>query len=156
MHQLVWFCPFCGNRNNLPPDYRGAPPATIPEVNPGNQTIEYILPSKHLQPTIAFLFVIDTCQDEQSVGKTEAEQGLEKLKESLINTIQCLPENAHVGLVTYGKMVSTVLISQVTCRPSQPSAFTDEYHRRKFTKLDMATAPNPTFSGVHASIPQRT
>jgi hypothetical protein len=43
-----------------------------------------------------FLYVVDTCQEEDS---------LSALKESLVMSLSLLPENALVGLVTFGTMV---------------------------------------------------
>lgn len=43
-----------------------------------------------------FLFVVDTCMDEDE---------LTALKDSLQMSLSLLPQNALVGLVTFGKMV---------------------------------------------------
>ena len=43
-----------------------------------------------------FLIVVDTCMDEEELGA---------LKESLQMSLSLLPQNALVGLVTFGKMV---------------------------------------------------
>ena len=43
-----------------------------------------------------FLIVVDTCMDEEELGA---------LKESLQMSLSLLPQNALVGLITFGKMV---------------------------------------------------
>lgn len=43
-----------------------------------------------------FLYVVDLCQEED---------GLAALKDSLVMSLSLLPENALVGLITYGTMV---------------------------------------------------
>ena len=43
-----------------------------------------------------FLIVVDTCMDEVELGA---------LKESLQMSLSLLPQNALVGLITFGKMV---------------------------------------------------
>ena len=43
-----------------------------------------------------FLIVVDTCMDEEELGA---------LKESLQMSLSLLPQNALVGLITFGKMI---------------------------------------------------
>ena len=43
-----------------------------------------------------FLFVVDTCMDEDELAA---------LKESLQMSLSLLPSNALIGLITFGKMV---------------------------------------------------
>ena len=50
-----------------------------------------------------FLIVVDTCMDEVELGA---------LKESLQMSLSLLPQNALVGLITFGKMVQ---VRQVNC-----------------------------------------
>jgi len=92
----LWICPFCLSRNPLPPHYKDITANAIPpELHPSNTTIEYRLSRPAPSPPI-FLYVVDTCQEEDS---------LSALKESLIMSLSLLPENALVGLVTFGTMV---------------------------------------------------
>jgi protein transport protein SEC23 len=93
-----WICPFCLQRNPLPPHYKDITETTVPpELLPQNTTIEYRLARPAPAPPI-FLFVVDTCQEEDS---------LQAVKESLIMSLSLLPPNALVGLITYGTMVSS-------------------------------------------------
>lgn len=101
MRARVWICPFCLSRNQLPPHYKDITSNAIPpELHPANTTIEYRLSRPAPAPPI-FLYVVDMCQEEDS---------LSSLKESLVMSLSLLPENALVGLITYGTMVSIVHI----------------------------------------------
>ena len=92
----LWICPFCLSRNALPPHYKDITANAIPpELHPSNTTIEYRLSRPAPSPPI-FLYVVDTCQEEDSLAA---------LKESLIMSLSLLPENALVGLITFGTMV---------------------------------------------------
>ena len=66
------------------------------ELLPKYTTIEYTL-SRPAQIPPIFLFVIDTCLDEDD---------LKALKETIVVSLSLLPPNALVGLITYGTMVS--------------------------------------------------
>jgi protein transport protein SEC23 len=92
----IWICPFCLQRNPLPPHYKDISEQQIPaELHPSSTTIEYRLARPAPAPPI-FCFVVDTCQEEDS---------LQALKASLVMSLSLLPANALVGLVTYGTMV---------------------------------------------------
>ena len=96
MRARIWICPFCLNRNNLPPHYKDISEQQIPpELHAGSTTIEYRLPQPVLTPPI-FIFVVDTCQEEDR---------LKALKDSIIMSLSLLPAYALVGLITYGTMV---------------------------------------------------
>jgi hypothetical protein len=96
MRARMWICPFCLQRNALPPHYKDISAEQIPpELHPGSTTIEYRLPRPAPAPPI-FLFVVDTCQEEDS---------LKALKDSIIMSLSLLPQYALVGLITYGTMV---------------------------------------------------
>ena len=96
MRARLWVCPFCLSRNPLPPHYKDITANAIPpELHPSNTTIEYRLSRPAQNPPI-FLYVVDMCQEEDSLAA---------LKESLIMSLSLLPENALVGLITFGTMV---------------------------------------------------
>ena len=94
----LWICPFCLSRNGLPAHYKDITQDAIPpELHPHSTTIEYRLARPAPAPPI-FLFAVDTCQEEDS---------LRALKNSLVMVLNSqLPQNALVGLITYGTMVS--------------------------------------------------
>ncbi|CAD6500762.1 BgTH12-06469 [Blumeria graminis f. sp. triticale] len=105
----LWICPFCLSRNPLPPHYKDITANAIPrELHPSNTTIEYKLSRPAPSPPI-FLYVVDTCQEEDS---------LRALKESLIMSLSLLPESALVGLVTFGTMVQVHEIGYTECPKS--------------------------------------
>jgi len=79
------------------------------ELIPQFSTIEYTIMRATVPPPI-FLYVIDTCMDEEE---------LSSLKESLQLSLSLLPSNALIGLITFGKMVSVhELGSQTGCAKS--------------------------------------
>lgn len=91
-----WSCPLCGSRNPLPPHYQGINQENLPiELDANSSTIEYIT-SRPVQTPPIFLMVVDLCQDEEN---------LQALKDLLIVSLNLLPPNALVGLITYGTMV---------------------------------------------------
>lgn len=103
----LWICPFCLSRNPLPPHYKDITANAIPpELHPSNTTIEYRLSRPAPSPPI-FLYVVDTCQEEDS---------LSALKERLVMSLSLLPENALVGLITFGTMVLSCLPGCVQLR----------------------------------------
>lgn len=154
-------CPFCLSRNPLPPHYKDITANAIPpELHPSNTTIEYRLSRPAQNPPI-FLYVVDMCQEEDS---------LVSLKESLVMSLSLLPENALVGLITFGTMVSTMrsFVSTLCCwKQSRASActgararagtralqlLTHPSTRPKSTKSDMPTAPSLMCSAAARSI----
>lgn len=91
-----WRCPICAYRNPLPAHYHGISPENLPiELQPTSSTIEYITARPVQHPPI-FFFVIDLCQDEDN---------LKALKDTLIVSLNLLPPNALIALVTFGTMV---------------------------------------------------
>ena len=98
----IWICPFCLQRNPLPPHYKDITENAIPpELHPQSTTIEYRLARPAPAPPI-FLFVVDTCQEADS---------LTAVKESLVMSLSLLPPNALVGLITFGTMVGSPAVS---------------------------------------------
>jgi protein transport protein SEC23 len=92
----IWSCPFCLGRNPLPQHYADISPTQLPaELLQEFTTMEYIL-NRSLAPPPAFIFVVDTCLEDED---------LESLKASLVVALSLLPQNALVGLVTFGTMV---------------------------------------------------
>jgi hypothetical protein len=93
----LWICPFCLSRNAFPPHYRDISSTNLPaELLPKYTTIEYTLQRPAQIPPV-FLYVVDTCLEEDD---------LKALRESLVLSLSLLPQNALVGLITYGTMVS--------------------------------------------------
>ena len=92
----VWKCPFCFRHNPFPPHYSGITETNLPaELIPSFTTIEYILPRAASLPPV-FLFVVDTCMTADE---------LQPLKDTLLMGLSLIPQNALVGLITYGATV---------------------------------------------------
>lgn len=138
----LWICPFCLQRNQLPPHYKDIGPNSWPlELSPAFSTIEYKLSRPASAPPI-FLFVVDTCQEEDS---------LKALKDSLIMSLSLLPPHALVGLITYGTMVRCFSSLFLFLFPQEGRV--SKKSRPMFTSLDTPNAPNPTFFGGTRNIP---
>jgi protein transport protein SEC23 len=84
-----WMCPACLNRNPLP---QGASP-NHPAVT--NATVEYTIKNEpgYERQAPLFIYVVDVCLPEEE---------LEALKESLLRSLEWLPEDALVGIITFG------------------------------------------------------
>jgi len=105
----IWICPFCLQRNNLPPHYRDISEHQLPpELRENSTTVEYRLARPAPIPPI-FLFVIDTCQELES---------LKALKDSIILSLSLLPVDCLVGLITYGTMTHVHELGYLDCAKS--------------------------------------
>jgi Sec23/Sec24 trunk domain/Sec23/Sec24 zinc finger len=124
----IWICPFCLQRNPLPPHYKDISETAIPpELHPSNTTIEYQLARPAPAPPI-FVYVVDTCQEEDS---------LKALRDSLVMSLSLLPANALVGLITFGTMVRLPAIQFMLA----------ESLRRKFMNSATPNVPSHMCSG---------
>lgn len=80
----------------FPPQYAAISEQHQPaELIPNFSTIEYTITRAQTMPPI-YLLVVDTCMDEEELGA---------LKDSLQTSLSLMPQNALVGLVTFGRMV---------------------------------------------------
>uniref|UniRef100_H2ZP53 Protein transport protein SEC23 n=1 Tax=Ciona savignyi TaxID=51511 RepID=H2ZP53_CIOSA len=92
----IWSCNFCYQRNPFPTSYSAISESHQPaELIPQFTTIEYQVAGQVPVGPI-FLFVLDTCMDDED---------LQAMKESLQMSLSLLPNNAVIGLITYGRMV---------------------------------------------------
>lgn len=98
----IWICPLCYSRNQFPHHYDGISDVNVPgELYPQYTTVEYappVLPHQQhagssLPPPPVFLFVLDTCVIEEEMGF---------LKSAMRRAIGLLPDNALVGLISFG------------------------------------------------------
>jgi protein transport protein SEC23 len=129
----LWICPFCLSRNQLPPHYKDITANAIPpELHHMNSTIEYKLSRPAPAPPI-FLYVVDTCQEQDS---------LSALKESLVLSLSLLPENALVGLITYGTMAQVHEIGYTECAKSYVFRGSKDYSAKQVQ--EMLGLLNPT------------
>ncbi|EPY54023.1 GTPase activating protein Sec23b [Schizosaccharomyces cryophilus OY26] len=91
-----WICPFCYQRNSLPPQYHDISTNNLPlELLSQNTTMEYTL-SRPVKAPPVFLFLLDT-----AVPDSE----LQALKDAIIVSLSLLPPDAIVGLVTFGSVI---------------------------------------------------
>ena len=92
----TWIDPFDGTRNHFPHHYADINETNLPaELIPQFTTVEYQLQRPYAPPPI-FLLVVDIS------GK---EKELQALKDSLVMALNLIPENARVGLITFGTTV---------------------------------------------------
>jgi protein transport protein SEC23 len=89
-----WDCSNCGNKNNLPNQYREFVLAgnQIPEFDPENALLEF---KTSQGAPIGWFLVVDTC-----ISPAE----LEAVKSNLIAKLSVI-EGIHIGLITFGKNV---------------------------------------------------
>ena len=121
----LWMCPLCHARNAFPAHYAGISEQNVPaELFPQYTTLEYVVPSSSSSAStsstsstststnggpphasgavggglgVAYVFVVDTVLPEEE---------LVAVAESVTQMLSLLPENANVGLVTFGTQVN--------------------------------------------------
>mmetsp|Transcript_13493 Transcript_13493/g.13562 ORF Transcript_13493/g.13562 Transcript_13493/m.13562 type:complete len:771 (+) Transcript_13493:121-2433(+) len=120
----LWTCPFCMARNHFPPHYaENISETNLPaELIPQFTTVEYEL--QQVQPIgpPVFLFVVDTCVDEEELAN---------LRDALQQTLNLLPEDALVGLVTFGTLVHVHELGFSECPKSYVFRGDKEYPAQK-------------------------
>ncbi|XP_074599524.1 transport protein Sec23 [Brevipalpus obovatus] len=92
----IWTCAFCFNRNAFPALYNTIQDLQqLPEKQ--SSTLDYRLMRNPVSTPPIFLYVVDTCVDEEE---------LMSLKSSIQASFAALPQNALIGLITYDRIVS--------------------------------------------------
>jgi protein transport protein SEC23 len=130
------------SRNHFPPHYA----ENISEVNlpaeliPQYTTVEYELQTQTCGAPV-FLFVVDTCVDEEE---------LNNLRDSLQQTLNLLPEDALVGLITFGTLVQVHELGFSECPKSYVFRGDKEYPMQKVQEMLSIV---PTRGGQIASGP---
>lgn len=139
-----WICPFCMARNPMPQRYRDISVNNLPyELQPENTTMEYLL-SRPVQLPPTFLFVVDLCQDEES---------LEALRDQLLVCISSLlPQNALVGLITFGAMTQVYQLGFEECVKSYVFRGNSDYTVKQVE--DMLNFPSKVKPGYHPALGQ--
>jgi protein transport protein SEC23 len=123
-----WTCPFCFTRNAMSQYYaENISPERLPaELMPEYTTMDFILPTRPACPP-GFLYVVDACA---------ADEELEALKDSILQSLELLPPTALVGLVTFGTMVQVhEMISASDCPRSYVFRGTKEYDASQVASL---------------------
>jgi protein transport protein SEC23 len=114
----LWVCPFCLMRNQFPQHYADISQNNLPaELLAAYTSVEYTL-NKQLALPLVFLFVVDTCLEEDDLAA---------LKHSIIVSLSLIPQTALVGLVTYGTMVSVHELAYSECPKSFVFKGTKDY-----------------------------
>ncbi|KAH8096262.1 hypothetical protein JL720_3623 [Aureococcus anophagefferens] len=123
----LWTCPFCLGRNHFPPHYaENITETNLPaELIPQFTTVEYELQARGAGPPV-FLFVLDTCLPESE---------LDSLKDSIQQTLNLLPENALVGLITFGAHVLVHEIGFGECHKSVAFRGAKDYTTQRVQEL---------------------
>lgn len=140
----LWTCPFCTSRNHFPPHYaENISETSLPaELISQFTTVDYDLqnqqPMNGASVAPSFLFVVDTCVDEEE---------LVHLRDSLQQTLNLLPENALVGLITFGTLVHVHELGFTDCPKSYIFQGEKEYTTQKVQDM-LGIAP--TRGGVGA------
>ncbi|EEP81842.1 60S ribosomal protein L12 [Uncinocarpus reesii 1704] len=128
----IWICPFCLQRNPLPPHYKDITENAIPpELHPQSTTIEYQLARPAPAPPI-FLFVVDTCQEDDA---------LKAVKDSLVMSLSLLPPNALVGLITFGTMAQVHELGYTECAKSYVFRGSKDYTAKQIQEMLGLLAP---------------
>jgi protein transport protein SEC23 len=93
----IWICPFCLTHNHFPHHYADLSPENLPAELVGDcTTIEYAPPTAPATGPPIFLFVVDT---------VVVDEELAQIRDVLLQSLQLLPPDALVGLITFGKNV---------------------------------------------------
>lgn len=131
-HSKLWACSFCQSRNHFPPHYaENISETQLPaELIPQFTTVEYELQTNPTGPPV-FLFVIDTCV---------LEDELKELRDSLQQTLNLLPDDALVGLVTFGTLVHVHELGFNECSKSYVFRGDREYPTNKVQDM-LSIAP---------------
>ncbi|KZT37080.1 hypothetical protein SISSUDRAFT_1129918 [Sistotremastrum suecicum HHB10207 ss-3] len=122
----LWICPFCLQRNAFPPHYKDISNTNLPaELLPKYTTIEYTL-SRPAQVPPIFLFVVDTCLDEEE---------LKALRDAIIISLSLIPPFALVGLITYGTMTQLHELGYGDCPKSYVFRGGKEYNQKQIQDM---------------------
>lgn len=106
----MWWCPFCGKTTRFPENYvlpeKDAPNEDIPvEIRPtGHNTIEYELAddiSSGKAPPFVAVYVVDVYHHTDALESRD----FDKLKESIAKSVDSLPPDTLVMLITFSDVV---------------------------------------------------
>jgi len=124
----LWVCPFCFTRNHFPPHYAdNISEQNLPaELIPQYVTCEYELQEIPNCGPPCFLFVLDTC------GQTDQ---LKELADSIQQSLNLLPQDALVGLITYGTNIQVHELGFEGIPKSYVLRGNKEYHGQKVGEL---------------------
>ena len=125
-----WLCPFCNNRNSFPKEYaEHIGESTLPaELMNEYTTMEYLYPNPALQslPPSIYMFVIDTCISDDE---------LQAIKDAIMQSINLMPPETWVGLVTFGRFAFVHELSAIDCPRSYAFKGEKEYSTQQILEL---------------------
>lgn len=135
----VWSCPFCMARNAFPPHYAAHINASnLPaELIRQFTTVEYELPGSETGPP-CFMLLVDTSTDTEE---------MDELKDSLQQALSLMPEDALVGLITFGKMIQIHELNFASCPKSFSFRGNKEYTADQFRDMLGIKSAAPTGPG---------
>lgn len=140
----TWFCPFCYHRNALPPNYADISESNLPaELIPEYTTIEYTLQRQPAPPPI-FLFVLDVCTREDE---------LQTAKDYIIKALSLLPQDAVVGLITFGQNIHVHVIGFTECAKCYVLRGEKEYKPEQIRDLLMLSGGPPRGAAMNGAPP---
>eukprot|EP00547_Thalassionema_nitzschioides_P003888 CAMPEP_0194199076 /NCGR_PEP_ID=MMETSP0156-20130528/227_1 /TAXON_ID=33649 /ORGANISM="Thalassionema nitzschioides, Strain L26-B" /LENGTH=810 /DNA_ID=CAMNT_0038923917 /DNA_START=169 /DNA_END=2601 /DNA_ORIENTATION=+ len=131
----LWACPFCLTRNHFPPHYaENITEQSLPaELIPQYATCEYELQTVPDMGPPCFLFVVDTCAHEEELAE---------LADSLQQALHLLPQNALVGLITFGTNVQVHELGFDSCSKAYVLRGNREYAPGRVGEL-LGCTPRP-------------
>jgi len=134
-------------RNHFPPSYAECISETnLPaELIKQYTTVEYELNTQRVPPPV-FIFVVDTCMEEEELAH---------LRDALQQTFNLLPEDALVGLITFGTQVMVHELGFSECPKSYVFRGDKEYTAPKVQEMLGITPMRGSYAGG-AGIPGRS
>ncbi|KAK2964792.1 putative Protein transport protein sec23 [Blattamonas nauphoetae] len=137
--QQAWFCSVCRTQNRLPERYAGVTRDNRPPEL-AYQTVEYVLPAQTPRwPT--FFLVLDTVVLEHEFAS---------LKEVITQTIQLLPSEFNIALITIGKAVRIYDLGSSDSVRSFAFSGTKEYTTAQYAALlGLTNQPPPSATGFY-------
>lgn len=156
-HQKGWVCNFCNQRNPFPAQYQHIMDVQhIKEFM--RNTIDYVQVNQPLPHPPVFLYVVDSCVDEEEFAS---------LKASIISSLANLPPNALVGIITFNHIVylwelndgqslkSFVFCGQKEYEPKQLQNWLSLTQAPPNASVPPANRPTP-FTNGHPAPPMNT
>lgn len=142
----LWACPFCLTRNHFPPHYaENMSETNLPaELIPQYATCEYELQSVPDAGPPCFLFVVDTCVHPEELAE---------LADSLTQALNLLPEEALVGLITFGTNVQVHELGFEACSKAYVMRGNREYAPGRVGEL-LGCTPRAAAAGQQQQQPQ--
>lgn len=138
----MWICSFCFNRNKFPNNYAGISESCQP-AELQFTTLDYTIIRSPNQFAPVFLYIIDTCMDEEELAE---------LKSAIKMSLTLLPSNSLVGLITFGRIVSLWELND-KCLRSFVFNGAKDYTVKQLHEWLGVTLVSPAQSGIPGQVP---